>query len=99
MTAINGRPSLAAIGPSSLYTQLTGKYQERSSLHQASYDVLLLREVFYEYVRNYWMSSFESFVRSHSDIVNIYHIKQSITKTRRRRKQNQIGLFYLNGFQ
>ena len=45
MTAINIKPSLAAIGPGSLYTQLTGNSQDSDLLHQAAYDILLLREV------------------------------------------------------
>ena len=51
MTVINSKPSLAAIGPQSLFTQLTGNVHDTNKLHQASYDVLLLRESFYQYAK------------------------------------------------
>ena len=101
MTAINNKPSLAAIGPQSLFTQLTGNVHDTNKLHQASYDVLLLRESFYAYARNHWVSDFESFVRYNSNTINVSSIRQSINKTRRRRekKPNKFGLAYLNGLQ
>ena len=99
MTAINNKPSLAAIGPGSLYTQLTGNSQDSGLLHQASYDVLLLREVFYQYAKNHWVADFKSFIELNKENVNISQICQSITRTRKRRrnKQNNISLAYLNG--
>ena len=51
MMTINNKPSLAAIGPQSLFTQLTGNAQDINKVHQALYDVLLLRESFYQYAK------------------------------------------------
>ena len=101
MRAINNKPSLTAVGPRSLYTELTGKHQETSSLHQASYNILILKEVFYKYVKNHWISTFESFIQLNSEVINISRIRQSIMKTRscQMKKPNKIGLSYLNGLQ
>ena len=101
MRAINNKPSLTAVGPRSLYTELTGKHQETSSLHPASYDVLILKEVFYKYVKNHWISTFESFIQLNFEVINISRIHKPIMKTRscQKKKQNKIGLTNLNGLQ
>ena len=96
MEQTGGRSSLAAMGESSLYRIVTGSDQNQERLHQASYDVKILKEVLFLFGREHWPSSFGNFVLHYEEQINVIRICSGLEKTRRKRKQKKDwGLVYL----